>query len=480
MTSTLLSLDTRSLRPYKRIGEFGFNTCHAAIVPRLDLQAQIRRAHSELGMRYWRCHGTLSDDMGIVVSDGNGHPVDYAFSGLKRVLDAVLSHHVKPFLELSFMPAAFAAKPSATICYYRGITSPPREWPLWEELIRRTVTFLQETYGVEELKTWYFEVWNEPNIPFWSGTRDEYFQLYASAAHAIKAVDPHLRVGGPATARVEWVTPFLEYCRASGTPVDFLSTHIYPSDVAFAESSHGEVQLLGTEFLTRAFRRVRGEIDAISPGLPFIMGEWNSSAGPLASNHDECNNAAFVSAVLAGLEDYAEGSLFWNLSDIYEECQFHFTPFHGGYGLYTVDEVPKSAARAFEFWHRLKGERAAVHVRDGEVRAGCGCFAVFDSATGTTSAILWNHLEPGQHAEAWDVEIEAPPFSQGELSQILPGQGSAFETWQDMGRPATLKPEMLASLHAASVPRRTAIASGVPVSIRVEAGSACLMELRNY
>ncbi|MCC5842997.1 MAG: hypothetical protein JJU05_01970 [Verrucomicrobia bacterium] len=445
-TSTLVVCPVPNPKPLKRGWALGANTCHAPMVMRSDLQAHMRRSREELGFRYWRAHGTLSDDVAVYSLSAQGTP-QYTFSGLKRILDAVLKTGLKPFLELSFMPAALARDPAQTITHYRGITSPPNDFTRWEALVREVTAFLLRTYGGEELKTWIFEVWNEPNIPFWRGTREEYFTLYEHAARAVKSVHSGLRVGGPATARAEWVGEFLDFCTAHDVPVDFVSTHIYPSDLAFLDAAEGEVDLLGMDFLHQHFARVRKEVDVRFPGMPVYWGEWNSSAGPLAENHDTCENAAVIASALAGMERWADGSLFWNLSDIYEECQFHFSPFHGGYGLLTVDHLPKAAFRAFEFFHRL--ERDALPVEGAPETAERGVIGSVSEDGGRLSLILWNTCAPGE----WRVTFEVPDsYHPVALERILPGCGSAYETWTAMGRPLNLSPEQQQALQAASVP----------------------------
>lgn len=450
---SILTPRPASARPLRRVWELGFNTCHAPIAMRSDVQEQMRRARTELGMTHWRCHGTLSDDVGVVFKDRDGS-LHHCFSGLKRIIDAGLGAGVKPFFELSFMPAVLASDRTRKICHYAGITSPPREFEAWGGLVKSTVAFLVETYGIDEVSTWWFEVWNEPNIPFWSGTQEEYFQLYRSAALAVKAVDARLRIGGPATARAAWVADLLAWCARNGTPIDFVSTHIYPSDVPFMEAAHGDVKLLGMDFIHGHFKRVRDEAVAAGFRGPVIWGEWNSSAGPLMPNHDDCNNAAFIAGALAGIEQWGDGSLYWNLSDIYEECEYHFAPFHGGYGLYTVDGVAKSAARAFGFFRDLLPMR---HELDGlPSNASRGGLLTSDKNGRSWALILWNHLaDETSPAEPWQVEIDlgAASFTEVEQSEILPGAGSAYETWLGQGRPMTLSRAQLAVLRAASEPQ---------------------------
>src|SRR5687768_2498250 len=107
--------------PLKRTWEMGLNTCHAPIVMRSDVQEQMVRARKELGMQYWRCHGFLSDDVGVVVSDHQDRVIGYAFSGLKRIIDCALGIGYTPFFELDFTPRALAQDPTQTITDYRAI-----------------------------------------------------------------------------------------------------------------------------------------------------------------------------------------------------------------------------------------------------------------------------------------------------------------------------------------------------------------------
>lgn len=467
-SSTVLqvSVPTASSVPLRRVWEMGANTCHAPMVMRTDVQEHLRRAHRDLGFRYWRAHGTLSDDVSIYSLSAQGEP-QYTFSGLQRILDAVLSSGLKPFFELSFLPAALSRDPSRTITHYRGLTAPPADFRRWEELVERVTRFVVAEYGVNEVKEWFFEVWNEPNIPFWAGTQAEYFELYAHAARAVKSVDDRLRIGGPATARGEWIGEFLDACQVLGAPVDFLSTHIYPSDLAFIDSAEGDVALLGMDFLHQNFARVHQEVESRRPGLPIIWGEWNSSAGPLAENHDTCENAAVVASALAGMEKWAHGSLFWNLSDIYEECQYHFTPFHGGYGLLTVDDLPKSAFRVFEFFRGL--ETHPLPLPGLPATAERGALGSMDPTGQRLRILLWNTCALGD----WHIDLELPAeYAAVSLERILPGQGSAYEAWLDLGRPPNLTPSQRDSLRIASRPEINSAWTGS--TIHLPAGTVAL------
>src|SRR5690348_5134774 len=201
---------------------------HALMALRADWQAQLRKAHDELGFRYVRFHGILDDDVGTLVREQD--ELIYSFFNSDRIFDFLLSIGMKPFVELSFMPAALASG-NATVFRYKGNITPPRDYAGWKTLIRKLVGHWMQRYGAGEVRDWFFEVWNEPNLArFWTGNQSDYFRLYKHTAEAIKDVDSALKVGGPATANNAWVVDFLGFCDENRVPVDFVSTHHYPDD----------------------------------------------------------------------------------------------------------------------------------------------------------------------------------------------------------------------------------------------------------
>jgi xylan 1,4-beta-xylosidase len=141
---------------------------------RADWQQQLAIVKKECDFKYIRMHGLLTDDMGVYKEDSQGNP-QYNFQYIDVLYDYIISIGMKPFVELGFMPSALASG-SKTIFWWRGNVTPPKDYSKWEGLIRNMVLHFTERYGSDEIKTWYFEVWNEPNLSgFWSGTQEEYF-----------------------------------------------------------------------------------------------------------------------------------------------------------------------------------------------------------------------------------------------------------------------------------------------------------------
>lgn len=454
------------------IWSFGVNSCHAGLWLRDDLPRHFKRLRDELGMRFVRCHGLFNDSLGVVAADGSFH-----FEKPLAVMERILRNGQKPFLELSDMPGVLARGPES-VCRYRFRSAPPTDWKRWTALITAFLTALQERFGAEELRQWYFEVWNEPDIPFWTGSREEYFKLYDLARAAIKRIDPALRVGGPATSKCAWIPEFLEHVRtpspddpAPGPRCDFVTTHAYPSDLAFLNGAVGAVELQSADILPRLFGEVRETMDRmLGKGIPLFIGEWNSSAGPLAFNHDECANAAFIVKTMAELRTVCHGSLYWNGSDIYEEQGFHHAPFHGGYGLLTVNGIPKSSWHAFRFLHLLDGEEFSVNLCPASPNIG----AIAVRSAENLRILLWNYANPETPGES--AEIVLPEINgEGICEQIVPNHGSAFEYWRASGEPEFADRRLLAALEKAATPRISKVfTAGI---IRLSPGEIALVTL---
>ncbi len=450
----------------------GGNTCHAELWLRDDLLNHLKLCKRDLGFTYVRCHGHLNDRMDVVREDGS-----FNFAKIGQSTQNILELGMKPFFELSGMPSLLASG-EKTITHYRMNTHPPKEWGQWYKLINELMSFLENKYGADELKTWYFEVWNEPDIGFWAGTQAEYFKLYDLAAKAIKEHNPAYRVGGPATARTNWIDEFLGHVTKPSADFgldmprcDFVSTHAYPSDLEFLDSDVGDVELQNSTVMYELFAEVRKKVDgALGKDFPVIIGEWNSSAGPLALNHDECNNGPFVAKTLIELMPLCQGSLVWNISDIYEECGFHATPFHGGYGQLNVNGIPKASYHAFAFLNQLHND---VVDCDLEVdQDGLGCLATTNGSS--ARVLVYYYDEPGvEQPRAVTLAVPAGVKATS-VQKVLPGQGSAYEKWLEQGSPEYLTLEQHHELVKASEPVLSSPGTGRHIEIPL--GTMALVE----
>ena len=228
-------------KPFHKHWQFCVGSGHAAMAMRTDYCEQLKQIHDELGIERVRFHGIFSDDMHTYDTMSTVMPMpgseqvpfyenSFRLPGL--VYDNVLKAGMKPFVELSFMPSPMAKRPTRGTFYWKPCIAPPKDEAQWQAYIQKFVRFLLNRYGKEEVETWFFEVWNEPDLktPFFDGTQEDYFRLYEITAKAVKAVDDKLKVGGPATSNSKWVAAFVDYCKAHDAPVDFITTHQYAGD----------------------------------------------------------------------------------------------------------------------------------------------------------------------------------------------------------------------------------------------------------
>lgn len=433
---------TEATTPLPHFWEHTVGSDHAPVALRADWQRQLRRCRDELGFRYVRFHGLLSDDMGTLVRENNR--LVHSFFNADQVFDFLLSIGVKPFVELSFMPTALASG-SRTVFNYKANVTPPRDYKQWATLIHRLVAHWVQRYGLKEVREWFFEVWNEPNLKsFWNGTQRDYFKLYRYTASAIKEVDASLRVGGPATARSEWIEDFVAFCERNEVPADFISTHQYPTD-GLEREGNTEVQLFKSQ---RGIMRERAQdTRRHAGGRPVYYTEWNSSSNSSDPLHDEPYAAAFAVATILETKGLVEGYSFWTFTDIFEEHCFHFRPFHGGFGLLTPHGIAKPAFRAFELLHQL-GERQSL-VDGLHETVDCSVIQKDSSVT----IVLTNHTTPGHSIETEQVEIKLTNAREPVASHIWridADHANPKRLWEEMGHPEHLQPREVQQLHEAS------------------------------
>lgn len=300
----------------------------------------LRMAHEELGVRAVRAHAILHDELGAY-REVDGRPV-HDFSSIDRIYDKVLELGLRPIVEIGFMPRDLARDPSRTVFEYGAIISPPHDWDRWRSLVADLTMHLVERYGLDEVRSWGFEVWNEANLEvFWSGTPDEYLRLYDVTAEAVKSVDRDLPVGGPASAAAGWLDLLLDHARRSGSPVDFLSTHTYgnaPLDLRPLAARHGK------------------------PGLPLWWTEWGAHASHFNLAHDSVWSASYLVRGMVSAMGRLDALAYWTISDHFEELGRPPALLHGGFGLLSIGNLRKPRWWGLWMLEQLRDERVTADV----------------------------------------------------------------------------------------------------------------------
>lgn len=465
----------KSIQPY-------WNFCVGAGRANEGLRAgwleQLVQAREHCGFSYCRFHGLYHDDMFVYREDA-GQPV-YNFQYIDELFDRMLEIGVRPFVELGFCPADLASN-ETTVFWWASHVSPPNNYARWAELVTRSVEHWRDRYGLEEIKQWYYEVWNEPNLPpFFSGTKSQYLELYKVTAAAVKSVDPDLRIGGPATSNFVpdarfagetedmsqhavvleasdldaldwqpvWWEDFLKYCESERLPVDFLSSHPYPTD--WALDAHGQTvkSTRGVGATPRDLRLLREMVDSSPyPDAEIHLTEWSSSPSARDFTHDYPQAATYV--VKANLESIGQvdSMAYWAFTDVFEENGAGDHAFHGGFGLMNFRGIPKPTFHAYRLLNSLGDE--LLQQTDGAV-------VTRDSGTGRLSALLYHYppevslsvpasFDTNRVAEATLATGNAVDYSL-ELDGMSPGAAVLIETldadhgnapgaWRGMGSP---------------------------------------------
>ena len=427
--------------------EHTVGSCHALLALRSDWRAQLQLSHRELGFKYVRFHGLLCDDVGALTIQKN-KPL-YSFFNADSVIDFLLSIGMKPFVELSFMPDGLASG-NKTVFHYRGNITPPRNYKIWGKFIGKLIDHWATRYGSKEVREWYFEVWNEPNLKaFWTGTRKDYFTLYEYTAAAIKNVDSGFKVGGPATAKNEWIEEFLEFCERKSIPADFISTHHYPTD-AFGQPGDDTVKQLAASRRS-VLKEQAQDVRRLAGSKPLFYTEWNSSSNPRDKMHDEPYAAAFIAKTVLEVDPFVNGYSYWTFSDIFEENYFPSIPFHGGFGLMNLHGIRKPAYRAFELLHRLGKKR--VHV-DG-IHETVDCSVIKNPHE--IHVVLTNTAYPTRPIEEETITMHVrncPPPRALYCERIDEDHANPRMEWIEMGSPEYPSSQQIEKLHKASEVKR--------------------------
>ncbi|WP_115584998.1 GH39 family glycosyl hydrolase [Xanthomonas arboricola] len=343
-------------KPVDRFATLSVGSDFPGTLIRADTQAHLVPAVQELGFRYIRFHDVFHDALGTV-KEVDGKLV-YDWTKLDQLYDALLAKRIRPFVELGFTPGAMKTS-EQTLFYWKGNTSHP-DPAKWTQLIDAYVRHIRDRYGADEVRQWYFEVWNEPNLKdFWENADQQaYFDLYANTARTIKAIDPQLRVGGPSTAGADWVPELLAFVAKNTLPIDFVTTHTYGVDGGFLdEDGKQDVKLSASpDAIVGDVRRVHAQIKASAfPQLPLYFTEWSSSYTPRDYVHDSYISAPYILTKLKQVQGLVQGMSYWTYTDLFEEPGPPPTPFHGGFGLMNREGIRKPAWFAYKYLNALQG-----------------------------------------------------------------------------------------------------------------------------
>ncbi|MFG1810063.1 xylan 1,4-beta-xylosidase [Streptomyces sp. NPDC049040] len=427
---------------------------------RRDYQDSLALVQQDIGFRHIRGHGLLSDQAGVhrPYEHQGVRRVRHSFTYVDQVVDAYLDLGVKPFVELGFMPSGLASG-DQTVFWWQGNVTPPRDWREWADLVGATVRHLVGRYGLDEVRGWPIEVWNEPNLKdFWAGAdQDAYHRLYEVTAAAVKDVDAELQVGGPSLApgyEPGWLVRFADFVADRSAPVDFVSRHAYTSGPAQQVPFGTHQTLAPASTLLDQFAAPRQQLEGTAlAGLPVHITEFNSSYRPDNPIHDTALHAAYLAPVLAAGGDLVDSFSYWTFSDMFEEVGIPTALFHGGFGLLTHRQIKKPTYHLYAFMARM-GD--AVLARGDD-------HLVTRHPDGRIAVLAWAPVDVtgGEPADGHTVRLSVPVGGPegstvyAQRSSVSEDAGNAHAAWCEMGRPASPDRRRLDALREAAEPART-------------------------
>lgn len=448
------------------------------------VQEQIRRIQEDIGFEFLRFHGLLDDEMIVYRENEKGEPV-YNFTYVDLLFDFILSVGLKPYVEFSYIPSAMA-EDKVRFFEHSSIIAIPKDLEKWEELITRLVKHWIERYGVRKVAQWKFVTINGYCVYLGHFTMTEYVRLYEVTYRRVKALLPTAQFGGPGCdigmlqlrSNTDW-EDFFTYCENHHCLPDFISVQCFHAvysesfaEVNQAAKSHemppvhlssDENYLANTLSDLKHWLKNRG-----IKGAQILLETWNSTMWQRDFSNDTCFKAAFLAKNIIQNCDGLRGMGFWTLSDFMEELPVEQELFHGGYGLFTYNGIPKSGYYAMVLLNRMgesllaRGENYCVTVKDDKIRivlynychydhlyqrkyASVGSpmdrYRIFENKGDLALRFRLTHLEPGTY------EIETYSVSQTE--------GSAFDAWLQMGAPPQLRPSRQDYLKGVSAPAYT-------------------------
>jgi len=446
---------------------------------------------------YFRTHNLLTTGDGkpalkwgstnAYTEDAHGNPVcDWTI--VDAIFDAGLKRGVKPYVQIGFMPEAMSTHPvpyrhhwTPAASYdeiYTGWTYPPKDYGKWAELIFQWVTHSVAKYGRKEVESWYWEVWNEPNIGYWRGTREEYFKLYDYSVDAVRRALPTARVGGPEVAGGpggDFLKQFLEHCARgtnhvtgkTGSPLDFLAFHA-KGGPKFVD---GHVRM----GIANELQDIDGAFAVIASfpefkDKPIVIGEADPDGcaackGPQLGYRNGTLYPSYTVASFSRMHELAakhgvnlEGALTWAF-------EFEDEPYFAGFRQLSTNGIDLPVLNAFRMFSKMSGDRLSVRhpahsdleaVRRSGVRAEPDISALAALDGGKVSVLVWHYHDddvPGMTA-AVTLDIAGLAWADGDLHvthyRIDESHSNSYTAWKEMGSPQSPNGEQYKQLEKAS------------------------------
>lgn len=470
-------------KSWRKLAAFG----RAAEGLRGEWRNQLKNIQNDIPFEYIRFHGIFSDDMMVYSEDSEGNP-EYNFSYVDELIDFFIEVRIKPFIELSFMPEKLASEKRHAFNWNANMSF-PKDINKWKELIENFLLHLLQRYGIKEVNSWYFEIW-DGFIPGETNIKKS-LELFKETYLSVKKINNNLKVGGVNSHLEEMIdTNLLEdydiFCRKEDIVLDFISGKAYavePEDKN--ESMRSLMAKTNNKAKDKAIfqdslkysiysnqKYIANNIDKILEKLkkssvlnkPLFLTEWNNIPDPRDLLHDTCYKSAFLVKNIIENFNKVEALGYWTFTDIFEEVKStNNSTFHGGLGFVTTNGLKKPIYHAYNFLNKL-GERIIkksenyiiTQKADESIQILVSNYCHFKS---NTTKCMPEEVTLTERESIFDNNIKYITFILSELKgefikrtyRINSESGSVYDEWVKMGATEKLYPEEIRYLKEKSI-----------------------------
>ncbi len=464
---------------------------------------------------YFRTHNLLNTGDGtpalkwgstnVYTEDARGRPV-YDWTVLDRIFDTYVARGVRPYAQIGFMPKALSTNPEPYQHEWRpglrydaittGWAYPPKDYAKWAELTYQWVKHCVERYGRAEVEQWYWEVWNEANIPsYWRGSPEEFYKLHDYAVAAVRRALPTARVGGPDVAGSggAFMDGFLRHVVSGangatgkvGTPTDFLSFHAKGAPTYV----DGHVRMGIANQLTtidQGFAKIAAVPEL--KGKPIVIGESDPEGcaacqGPSLGYRNGTMYSSYTAAVFARKHELAarrgvnlEGAVTWAF-------EFEDQPYFAGFRAIASNGIDLPVLNVFRLFAQMHGQRVATEssaeiplaqIMTSGVRERPDVGALASADDSTVAVLVWHYHDDDVAGPDAAVSLSLAGLPSGGIRltqyRIDETHSNAYAAWRRMGSPIAPNDKQYQELLEASKLARVE----PPTPVRGESGETVM------
>jgi len=420
-----------------------------------DMQKQLQMARDELGVRHVRACAMYAPQNYVW-----DHPLNQwktpaeektrqaNWQLLDLSLEALLELGLKPIYTTCFTPEGMTQDP--TLCWPdNNRTGMPDDLAQWQDFVSSGIRHHIQRYGREEVRSWFFECWNEPNLRgcFFGGSKEDFFRLWSATWHAVKSVDPELRFGGPSTARGEWMEDFLDFTAQDGTPPDYLITHVYNMDsneepLSPFDGPAADKVKDSPHFAAGVIRGLQSLVKEKGFTGEVHWNEWGRSWFPQDFTRHTALDAAFIVKTMAEVSQCADYFAYWCLSDLYNQGGLQTAELDGHYGMLSLHGLRKPTWFAHQLLNRLGTQ--SVPVTGGDALTS----ALATRSEGKAHILVYAYPAQSEaNTSVTDMRVTLPTGAHNlQLTRLGQHENNVHAQWEALGAPAYPTPAQVQDL----------------------------------